>query len=119
MTVLRACVTCGKPSNGAYCPAHTRKPWANSRRRQRMGLSGGAWDTVRRRVLERDRGCCYLCDEGGADEVDHLIELAAGGTNDLTNLASCHGECHRRKHREPEWAAPRIEAARRVLREAP
>jgi hypothetical protein len=25
-----------------------------------MGLSGGNWETLRRKVLARDRTCCYL-----------------------------------------------------------
>ncbi len=45
-----------------------------------MGLSGGAWDTLRRKVLARDMGICFLCDKFGADQVDHLVELAAGGS---------------------------------------
>ena len=49
MTVLRACVRCGRPSKGGYCPEHKPKPWATSKRRERMGLSGGRWDTLRRR----------------------------------------------------------------------
>lgn len=80
-----------------------------------MGLSGGAWDTVRRLVLERDRGYCYLCDKLGADEVDHLILVAEGGTSRMDNLASCHADCHRRRHREPEWARERVEMALEVL----
>ena len=27
---------------------------------------GGEWETIRRRVLARDMGYCYLCDELGA-----------------------------------------------------
>lgn len=113
--ILRACVKCGLPSPESYCPEHKPKAWANSKRRERMGLSGGAWATVRRRVLKRDMGCCYLCDKPGADEVDHLVELAAGGTNDPNNLASCHAACHRHKHREPEWAGDRVQMALGVL----
>jgi hypothetical protein len=60
-------------------------------------------------------GVCYLCGRLEADVVDHLVELAAGGTNDLTNLASCHAACHRRKHADPAWAAERVESALRVL----
>jgi len=70
-------------------------------------MSGGAWETVRRRVLERDMGYCYLCDLPGAGEVEHLIELAAGGTSRMDNLASCHSHCHRRKHTDPGWADER------------
>ena len=49
-------------------------------------------------------GICYLCDTTGADRVDHLIALADGGSNDLTNLASCHSNRHDRKHSDPDWA---------------
>jgi 5-methylcytosine-specific restriction endonuclease McrA len=80
-----------------------------------MGLSGGAWDTLRCKVLARDFGVCYLCDKFGAEQVDHLVEVADGGTNDLTNLASCHAACHERRHRDPEWARERVERALAVL----
>lgn len=115
MTVLRACVRCGRPAKESFCTKHKPKPWAGSRRRKLMGLSGGAWETLRQRVLARDMGCCYLCDNLGADQVDHLVEVADGGTNHLTNLASCHAPCHERKHRDPEWAKERVERALAVL----
>jgi 5-methylcytosine-specific restriction endonuclease McrA len=83
-----------------------------------MGLSAGARQTVRQKVLARDRGCCYLCDRRGADQVDHLVEVAAGGTNALTHLASCRKTCHARKHRDPEWARERVEMALSVLGKA-
>ena len=47
--------------------------------------------------------------------MDHLIALVDGGSNDLTNLASCHRACHERKHRDPEWARGRVEIALSVL----
>jgi 5-methylcytosine-specific restriction enzyme A len=117
MTILRACVECGAPSRESYCPEHKPKPWGSSKRRERMGISGGAWETIRRRVLERDMGCCYLCDEADppATQVDHLISVADGGTSRMDNCASCHPACHARKHREPEWASGPIEMALRVL----
>jgi 5-methylcytosine-specific restriction endonuclease McrA len=43
-----------------------------------MGRSSGAWATVRRKVLARDRTCRYLCDKLGADQVDHLVAVAEG-----------------------------------------
>jgi 5-methylcytosine-specific restriction enzyme A len=115
VTVLRACVKCGVPATESHCPEHKPKPWASSKRRERMGLSGGAWETLRRKVLARDMGVCYLCDGFDAEQVDHLVEVAGGGTNDLTNLASCHSDCHRRKHHDPEWAQGRVERALAVL----
>jgi 5-methylcytosine-specific restriction protein A len=83
-----------------------------------MGLSGGAWDTLRRKVLARDRGTCYLCDRPGANQVDHLVEVADGGSNDLTNLASCHAGCHERRHRDAQWAQERVEMALSALERA-
>ena len=56
MTILRACVTCGRPSRESYCAAHKPKPWEGSKRRERMGMSNGSWETVRRKVLARDLG---------------------------------------------------------------
>ena len=99
MTVLRACVTCGRPSEESYCAEHKPKPWQNSRRRERMGISGGAWATLRTKVLKRDMGVCGLCDKSGAIEVDHIVSVAEGGGNELTNLMSVHPECHAERHR--------------------
>ena len=77
MTILRACVTCGKPSAESHCPEHRRKPWSTSRRQERVGLSGGRWESIRRKVLARDSRHCYLCDKIVGDsepvEVDHLV----------------------------------------------
>ena len=114
--IQRACATCGRPSEQSYCEQH--RDASTRLRRRRMGLSGGAWDTVRRRVLKRDQGVCYLCDQLGAEEVDHLIPVAEGGTSRMDNLASAHSACHRRRHRDRRWAQPRIELALRVLKQA-
>jgi 5-methylcytosine-specific restriction endonuclease McrA len=48
---------------------------------------------VRRVGRKQGLGVCYRCDTTGANRVNHLIALADGGTNDLTNLASCHPDC--------------------------
>ena len=56
------------------------------------------WRRTRRRVLRRDRGICWVCGKAGADEVDHVIPRAEGGTDDEDNLAAIHDDpCHRRK----------------------
>lgn len=119
--ILRACIRCGTPSPESYCPEHKLAPWQSSRRRELMGMSGGAWDTLRRKVLARDQRCCYLCDQAGGEqlEVDHLIPVTEGGGNELTNLATCHASCHARRHREPEWARARVEMALKVLSATP
>lgn len=35
---------------------------------------------------------CHLCGHEGADEVDHVIALANGGSEDLSNLRPAHGQ---------------------------
>jgi 5-methylcytosine-specific restriction endonuclease McrA len=47
--------------------------------------------------LDRDGGLCQLCGRFGADEVDHVVPVAKGGSDDLTNLRSVHHVCHLRK----------------------
>ena len=97
MTVLRSCVTCGKPSPESYCAEHKPKPW-QGKRKGRLTVSG--WEEQRRakRVLKRLLYCCHVCGRLGADEVDHVVALAEGGADDESNLAPIHAEpCHRVK----------------------
>jgi 5-methylcytosine-specific restriction endonuclease McrA len=111
MAVLRACLQCGVPSPNSYCAQHT----PTNRRRERMGISGGRWETVRKRVLARDQGTCYICGRLGSDEVDHLKPVAEGGSSELVNLASVHSSCHIHRHQDPDWASERVSAALKAL----
>lgn len=68
------------------------------RRTPRTGLvatSRGAWDALRRRVLDEAGWACELCGNPAA-EVDHRIPLALGGTDDRWNLRAVCRACHRR-----------------------
>jgi 5-methylcytosine-specific restriction enzyme A len=100
MTVLRACVRCGKPSSESYCPEHKPVPWATSTRRQRVKLSGSAEQARAKCILERFLYACHWCGNGGADEVDHVVALGEGGSDEESNLAPIHAECHRQKTQE-------------------
>lgn len=53
------------------------------------------WPKIRERQLTRQPQC-ELCD-GEATEVDHIVPLAKGGTNKLSNLQSLCKPCHSRK----------------------
>ena len=56
------------------------------------------WRQLRRGTLERDGYRCHYCGQPGADEVDHLVPLSAGGTDHPANLAAIHrSPCHARK----------------------
>jgi 5-methylcytosine-specific restriction enzyme A len=52
---------------------------------------------VRQYVLERDRFQCQGCskpDQQASLHIDHIIPLAKGGTNDLSNLHTLCQQCN-------------------------
>lgn len=58
------------------------------------------WKATRNRIMNRDNGCCYVCGHEGADQIDHIISIANGGSHDDTNLAPIHRvPCHSTKTR--------------------
>lgn len=65
----------------------------------------------RHAALARDRHTCRTCGDT-ATEVDHIINLAQGGTHDPVNLQALCTPCHRAKTetealtaRKAAWAA--------------
>lgn len=62
------------------------------------GRGGRPWRRLRKLVLDRDRYLCTLCFNAGilteATEVDHIIGVAEGGTDELSNLRSVCRKCH-------------------------
>lgn len=61
-----------------------------------------SWLRVRReqtkRVFERDENVCRYCGSTARLEIDHIIPLARGGTNDLDNLQILCRHCNAKKH---------------------
>ena len=54
------------------------------------------WTKTRDRILTRDQHKCYLCGDP-ANEVDHVVNIAAGGTHNDGNLAAICRPCHAAK----------------------
>lgn len=42
------------------------------------------------KIVRDGAGICHLCGHAGADAADHIIPLARGGADDVTNLAPAH-----------------------------
>ncbi|HCF9839206.1 TPA: HNH endonuclease [Pseudomonas aeruginosa] len=71
------------------------KAWGN-------GRGGRPWRRKRDRILKRDGYMCQCAECKGmkrvATEVDHIIPLSQGGTDDDSNLMAIAGHpCHARK----------------------
>jgi 5-methylcytosine-specific restriction protein A len=94
--------------DGDYCATHARP----EPRQVAARMHGRAWLALRSRILRRDRRVCYLCRRPCATEVDHVVALSEGGTNDPANLAAVCGACHARKS-AAEAARGRARAAKR------
>jgi 5-methylcytosine-specific restriction endonuclease McrA len=92
----RCCVECGRGL------ASGRSPYC-SRRCQWKFHGHYFWDSARSYVLLRDRYTCQLCGQRRRArelEVDHEIEIAAGGAAlDYGNLRTVCRACHRAKTR--------------------
>lgn len=71
--------------------------WANSQSYR----SPRGWKAIRKRILTRDAGICYICGLDGANEVDHILNVAAGGGHNDENLAAIHAHpCHALKTKQ-------------------
>lgn len=57
------------------------------------------WYQIRNIVFKRDNYTCQYCGKrGGKLEVDHIIPISKGGTNDIENLATSCRKCNRQKY---------------------
>lgn len=107
--VGRPCAQPGCPAvvlRGAYCAEHQRPREGGPERGGRSRLSPSRrgydrhWQQLRRLILSR-QPLCVECERAGrivaATEVDHIVPLAVGGTNDTDNLQPLCKSCHSRK----------------------
>jgi len=68
-----------------------------------MGLAARIpnWQTIRRKVLDRDAYRCRECGRAGRLEVHHKRPLKDGGSNALANLVTLCVCCHKATHKRP------------------
>lgn len=82
-----------------------RKHEADRKVASRARQKGGADNSLRAEVLERDSYTCHYChrtsDEGVIIGIDHVIPRSKGGPHTLNNLVACCNSCNSRKHVSP------------------
>lgn len=62
------------------------------------GRGGRPWRRIRDAILLRDKYTCQSCGHIGTDlEVDHIVNVAQGGTDDQCNLQALCIPCHKAK----------------------
>lgn len=68
-----------------------------------MSRGGGsrAWRGVVRATLQAKGTTCALCGLPGADSADHIIPVAAGGSDQLLNLQPAHRRCNSQRQDMP------------------
>ena len=84
------------------CREHWRKAWrgAGERNRQTPALS----ETAKNAIRQRDNFTCAACGAPHSREVDHIQEVADGGSNLPSNLQILCGDCHAIKTHESRRA---------------
>lgn len=108
MPTLNICsyVGCGLLSGETRCDKHRRR---YDTRDDRASPSKRGYDrrhaSRRRIVLARDP-ICMICRRRPSEHADHIVPLAAGGSNDLANYQGLCSQCHGRKTRK-ELSGPR------------
>ena len=84
---LKPCLGCGRLiSSGSRCQqCRLRRP------------RGRRWQAIRRQVFARYGRTCHVCGAPAVD-VDHLLPIADGGGDELSNLRPACARCNRGRH---------------------
>lgn len=90
--------------------ASNNREFARARARKRKEINenigyANEHHKYRESLLNAQQEKCYFCDSHitiYTIEVDHLIPVTRGGTNDYNNLAGCCSFCNKEKHNKTE-----------------
>ncbi len=55
------------------------------------------FQTIRKRVLQRDENKCMVCRSSKNLQVDHILALSSGGKNEVNNCITLCRACHEKK----------------------
>ena len=93
---------CGKlVSDGRYCPEHKREQPQRDHGSAGKRVTGRRGMKDRERIKRRDLGLCQACYAKGilteGTQVDHIVPLSAGGSDDDSNKQLLCTACHKVK----------------------
>ena len=101
----RMCRICMNKNTKKYAEANPDSVLRRSKKRQLSSKNWTATESMKEILHKEQKGLCGLC--GGILEkdflnnklcqVDHLIPVAQGGANDLSNLVIAHRKCNQEK----------------------
>lgn len=97
-----------KPPRVSMAPPIVRKPWQRSPNQKDRRKRGRAGVEERQRIL-MEEPLCRECSKAGrvasATEVDHIVPLSEGGSDDRSNKQALCGPCHSAKSAAERAAA--------------
>ncbi|MDO4895002.1 HNH endonuclease [Moraxella sp.] len=74
------------------------KPTKEPRKNWGQARGGRPWRRLKDEILARDNYTCQCCGRvGGKLELDHIVNVAQGGTNNKSNLQILCQSCHKTK----------------------
>ncbi|MDA0780661.1 MAG: HNH endonuclease signature motif containing protein [Proteobacteria bacterium] len=93
---------CPELTHNRYCQLHTKEIEGNRKSKVNKERPAGynkqygrKWRKLRLWFLKQNP-LCVVCGTAGTD-VDHILPLSKGGTNELSNLQTLCHSCHSRK----------------------
>jgi 5-methylcytosine-specific restriction endonuclease McrA len=96
--IMTSCITCGVliPLGTSRCKAHGGQAWSGKPAGRQSAYRDPVYKANRKTVIEREprchwglRGCT-----GKSTTADHLIAVAQGGSNELSNLVGACARCN-------------------------
>ena len=115
-------IGCPKLTHGRYCEDHAELEHISKEGARGRGSStkrgyGYAWQKLRKYVLLHQPVCKGFDGEHcgrAAQEVDHILPLSEGGTNDLDNLQGLCKSCHSKKTARDDGSFGRAKKQRNI-----
>lgn len=101
---VHGCRDVASSKNNGYCDKHKNHGWTKyqqSKEGETRVYQTSVWKKKRQIVINRAMGLCESCDKEGritpGVEVDHIVPVSRGGTDEISNLQLLCVPCHRKK----------------------